>query len=216
MKMNNCMHILDTNVILAYASDFETNHSDCQKFFSLDYVKTTCSRVIIELNKIRSRRQKLYDDIKKFSDSGLSLKKYTPSIPMKKNDKLHMKDILPKILVIPIYEIRKYIDRKTREIQKGIEKAKKLLKKPFIKPYHHNPLEIGLNKWIDNKADSCILSDSFCWGEENKNYFIFCTNDFSDFINNREDIYYCICGLKGIEYRDKNFEILSVSEILQK
>lgn len=214
--MNNVIHILDTNVIISYASDFEENYADCKKYFSLNVIKTTCSRVNIELGRIRSKRKKLYDDIKRYSDNSSSVEEYEPSISLNSNEIKHVQIIMPLLMKEPIYRIRQYLDRKIRELQLGITEAKRMLKKPFIRLYNHTALEAQINKWINNMSDSKILSDSYCWSRETKSNFILSTNDYSDFINKRDDLYYCICGFYGIEYIDKNFEILSVSEILQK
>ena len=214
--MNNAIHILDTNIILSYASDFEENHVDCQTYFSLDIIKTTCSRVNIELGRISSKRNKLYEDIKRFLETISSIEKYTPSIPLNDNEIKHVKKIMPFLMKVPMYNIRQYLDRKIREIQSGINNARNMLKKPFIGLYNHIALETHIDKWINNMSDSQILSDSCCWARETKSNFILSTNDYSDFINKREDLYYCICGYYENDYKDKNFEILSVSEILHK
>jgi len=214
--MNNVLHILDTNVIISYASDFEESHADCQTYFSLDVIKTTCSRVNIELRRISSKRKKLYDDIKSFADNSPSIEDYTPSIPLNSNEIKHVQEIMPLLMKVPRYRIRQYLDRKIREIQSGINEAKRMLKKPFIRLYSHTALELQINKWINNMNDSQILSDSYCWSREARSNFVLSTNDYSDFISNRDNLYYCVCGFYGVEYKDKNFEILSVSEILKK
>ena len=39
--MSERIHVLDTNVIIGFASDFEISHDDCQNLFSLEIIKKT-------------------------------------------------------------------------------------------------------------------------------------------------------------------------------
>ena len=214
--MSKSIHVLDTNVIIGFASDFEVNHDDCQSLFSLNVIKKTCLRVINELSKLSARRNKLYNDVKKYIRNNNSVVGFKPSIPLNKNDAKHLNSILSILSAVPNHRLIKIIDTKIREIQSGIREARNKLQAPSIPLYDYVALEASLQTWVENPSDACIISDSVFWAEEQSENIILCSNDFSDIIHNRDDIYYCVCGFRPYEFRDKPFEICSVQEILMK
>lgn len=211
------MHVLDTNVIIGFAVDFESHHENCQMFFSLDILKKTCARVINELGRIQSRRRDLYSDMKRFVSRNNDITGYVPNINIKyDSDKTHLRAILIILSKIPPPQLISIIDRKKREIESGIKEARRRLILPSIEPVHYTALETDLDKWVTNHNDSQIISDSVCWAEDESVEISIVSNDFSDIIKNREDIYYCVCAFRPYNYSDKPFVINSVEEIIDQ
>ena len=146
-----------------------------------------------------------------------NLAKYTPSINIKyENDKRHLATILQILSKVPPYELISFIDHKKREIEAGIKEARRRLDVPSIEPQMYLALELGLEKWVENKNDIKIISDSVTWAEKQKEEISLVSNDFSDIIKNREDIYYCVCSYRPYDFSEKPFVIESVLEINTK
>lgn len=214
-KMIDPIHVLDTNVIIGYATYFENNHDDCQRYFSLDLLKKTCLRVISELGKLDSRRRRLYSDIKNHIKINGTILNFLPSVTLNNNDHIHMKQVLNILLQIPNHQLIKELDRIVRGIISGIKDAKSQLTGESIPLQNYFGLENEIHKWIPNKDDACILSDAVYWAETNSK-IVFCSNDYSDIINKSEDVYYCVSGYRGYTYLEKPFTIKSVQAILME
>ena len=172
--------------------------------------------MINELGRLKARRNKLYDDVKQYIRKNKSIVGFTPSFPLNNNDARHMKDILVILSAVPNHRLIQFIDSINRKIQSGIKEARKRLQIPSIPLFNYGILEARIQKWIPNASDACIISDSVCWAEKQKENIIICSNDFSDIIRNRDDIYYSVCGIRPYDFRDKPFEICSVQEVLNK
>jgi len=213
MQMFDFNHFIDSNIIIGYATDFEEIHDKCQVYFNRDIRRRTGVRVYTEVRKVRARRRKLYDDLRKFLTINMNVKEFSPSVRLKVNDFKYLRDLLAELATINIFKVVQYLDRKVRTIEAGIREAFDKILKPFIKPYNYVLLENELDKFIQNMDDSRILSDAICWAEENEK-IIFCTNDYKDYLSNKEDIYYGICSIRPYELQDLPVEIVGINEII--
>ena len=155
--------------------------------------------------------------MKSFVNRNNDLAGYTPSIEIKhKTDKDHLMAILKVLSSVSPSELISLIDRKKREIEAGIKEARRRLVLPSIEPQMYFVLETGLQKWMQNQNDSKLISDSVIWAEDKKENISIVSNDFSDIIKNREDIYYYVCACRPYDFADKPFIIESVAEINEK
>jgi len=204
----------DTNIILGYATDFETIHVKCQTIFQDSRIKRTCSRVHSEIGRIKSRRtKKIYKDLLKYIQNNISIDGFTPSAPIKNNDLGHLRALLADLRRQPIGQALGYLRRKIREIESGIRDALDKLARPHIGISNDVACEASLNRSISNMNDCRILSDALCWAEK-ENYLIFCTNDNHDFIRRRNDIYRKIAQARSYEHQDIPIKIMGLNEMV--
>lgn len=204
----------DTNIILGYATDFEPKHEKCQTIFQDNRTKRTCSRVQIELGRIKSRRNNaIYSDLLDFIKKNTSIEEFTPSAPIKNNDLRHLNLLLEDLRKQPIEKALGYLRRKIREIKSGVKDALDKLVRPHIGLYHDVACEASLNRSIKNMNDCRILADALCWAEKH-NPLIFCTNDNHDFVRRKDDIYRRIAQAKPYEEPDIPIKIMGLDELI--
>jgi len=152
--------------------------------------------------------------MKRFVNRNNDLEGYTPNIEIKhNNDNKFLLAILEVLSSVPPHELISLIDRKKREIEAGIKEARRRLIVPSIEPQMYAALETDIDKWVQNRNDSKLISDSVIWAEDQNENISIVSNDFSDIIRKREDIYYCVCAIRPYDFADKPFVINSVAEI---
>jgi len=205
-------HFLDTNIILGYAIDFEKDHNKCIIYLQNNDVKRTGTMVNSEISKIRKRRQKLYSDLSKHVRSQKPPSQYVASVSLS-NDIRHMTNFIGSINSSNIGQILNYITRKGKEIEKGIQEALTKIKRPLISPANDTILEACLNSCVYNRNDVKIISDALCYAEKNSK-MIFCSNDYTDIIKNRNKIYKEITNNRSYPPQNIPIEIKSLSEII--
>jgi len=203
----------DTNLFLCFATDFENNHIKCQKLFFMSVDKHTGHRVNNEINKVKTRRRSLYRDLVKFLTQNLSINNYKPSIPIKRNDRIHLKYLLKHVKSMNSQTALTYTRKLGRMIDQGVKKAISLITRPFVKPSGDLACEAIMEMCIGNGNDARILVDALCWSEETSKA-TFCTIDYSDIISKRTKIYRRIDEIRAYDPGERPLAIKSLDELI--
>jgi len=208
---------LDTNIILAYAIDFEEdNHKKAVTLFHGSHTRFTAIRVKSELGKIKRRRAVLYNDLDQFLGADRPVSEFNPSVQIKSNDKKHLSQLLTKLSNTDKQEILKLFRKMRRIIDQQITIAFSMIARPLIPISSDLSGVAALGTLINNQSDVEILIDALCWAENNKKRtIIFCTVDWTDVLGQRTAIYAKICSIRGCTTKEIPLEIRSLQELIK-
>jgi len=203
----------DTNIIIGYATYFESKNKKCIDIFKDVREKKTSIRVCDELEIIRIRRIKLYKDVMKYINKNMRINGYKPSIRVNKNDLKHIRNILIELRKVDVLDAVTYLRNINREIKAGIVDAFNKIRKPHIPKFNDVLCEARIHGCIGNINDARMLSDALVWAEKN-NRLIFCTYDYNDFIKLKTKIMSELAKLRRITESMIPINIQIIDEII--
>jgi len=205
---------IDTNIFLSYATDFEKNHDKSECLFHGKYDRHTGIRVKMELDNIKKRRTKIYKDLLQFYKQNSCISNFKPSVKLKKNDEIHLKELLNHLKTIKKSEVLRCIRTIGRIIDQGVRHALSLVASPLI-PFSRDLLcEKQMEMCIRNQNDAKIFVDALCWAEDNSPA-IFCTQDYSDIVSKREAIYQKVRQIRAYDPEELPLKIVSLNELFE-
>jgi hypothetical protein len=206
----------DTNLFLAYATDFENYHDYAVAFFeSKKFAKHSGMSVRMELNKVKTRRNQLYTDLADTLNNGMPSSAIQPSVTLNhKNDLTHLKALLKEIDKMGKDEQLIYLRRLFRIIDIGTKHALDLLK--TLAPISTDfVLKREMETCVPNTSDAAIIVDALCWAENDDDLnAVFCTTDGTDILRNRPSIYRTIRRSRMCTQDEIAIEIKGLLEIL--
>lgn len=206
---------LDSNIFLAYATDFEPNHPKSRRLFHGNYNRYSGIRVKAELSKIRRRRAKLYEELDIFLSQGNTIQNFRPQIHLKGNDQIHVTQLLNQLAAIPKNDLLRLFRKIIRIIELEIENAFGMVTKPLVPISGDLACESQIDMLIGNSSDAEILVDALCWAEKKHSSKItFCTTDYCDILNKRIQIYKRICEIRAYLPAEIPLEISSLDELI--
>ncbi len=166
-----------------------------------------------ELNKIKRRRENLYDDLENFLEEN-DISKFNPSVGINSNDKKHLSQFLAVLSKVNKKDVLEIFDKMRRLIEEQIRVSLSLVQRPLI------PISSDLNciqtigTLVTNQCDAEILVDALCWAEDNHHStIVFCTLDWTDVLVHRIGIYSKICRIRGCTRTEVPLEIKGLDEI---
>ena len=206
---------LDTNIFIAYATDFEKNHFKSVRLFHGNHNRYSGIRVKAELNKIKNRRTKLYEDLYLFLSQGGSIQNFHPQVQPSPNDQIHLNQLITQLSKSNKNETLKLLRKIVRIIELGVEYALSLVIKPLVPISGDLACERQISLLIGNTCDAEILIDALCWAEKyNSSTITFCTTDYTDVLKNRAKIYMEICKIRACLPAEISLEISSLDEFI--
>ena len=208
----------DTNLFLAFATDFENHHDGAVQFFqSQKFRKHSGMSVRMELNKVKKRRYQLYKDLDDTLSSGVSSKSIEPTLQLSNNNDLtHLRNLLAEIEDMDKDEKLIYLRRLFRIIEMGTAHAFSLLETPLAPISDDLVLKKEMESCVSNSCDAGILVDALCWAENDGKLLnaIFCTTDGTDILRNRPLIYRTICRSRFCNQEEIPIKIKGLVEFL--
>ena len=209
--MNSLRLFLDSNLFLSYAIDFEPDHPLSVRLFHGDYRRYSGMRVKSELGKVRRRRRQLYEDLIRFYNSNAG-GSFRPSLSLLPNDLRHLTQLLQS-LVPKNKEVLTLLRRIGRLIDLGVEHAFSLVLSPLVLLSTDLACQKQIELCVGNAVDAGLLTDALCWTEEDAPAS-FCTEDWSDILTNRTQIYARICSIRAYAPNENPLRIIGLRELI--
>lgn len=206
---------LDTNIFLAYATDFERSHQKAVIIFHGPHTRHTAIRVQAELSKIRKRRTKLYEDLDNFLGGQYALQQFKPKVEINSNDERHLAQLLGELSKTDRNKVLRLFRSIRRIIDEQIRISFSLVARPLVPISGDLACEAIIERLVTNQSDAEILVDALCWAENNhKSAIVFCTVDWTDVLSKRTDIYASICNIRLYSRSEIPIEIRSLDELV--
>jgi hypothetical protein len=184
-------NFFDTNIFIAYATDFDNYHTNSIKLIENAPNKKTGLRVIAELEKLRRRRQKLLVGLAEYIRHNKHPQEYPFPSDIGSNDSRFLIDLFSTVPAGDINSEYNYIRQKTSEIWRRIDEAKRHV--PDKIDYDNYPQFYNDIHFIQNNSDRLILTDAYCWVRANRSKIFFCTLDHTDYLVHTPRIHNLIC-----------------------
>jgi len=219
---------VDTCIIIGYAThikiitDVEKYGLHCERFFNDNHERICSKNVEDEIERVKNKRLKLYENVCKYLAGGLDINQIKKMID---DDKLrgHLESLLKSLKATPMVTEHDRIRLVTNlrnigrafdlRIKKALSKMKEIIDVDSIHPYTHERISWGqlLGDCINNTNDGIILVDCIILSHYRGN-LIFVTLDEKDIINNKYIIFkfaeeYCSLSIKP------NFDICHITNL---
>jgi len=203
---------LDSNLFLSYAIDFEPDHALSERLFHEDYARYSGIRVKSELGKVKRRRRNLYEDLMRFYNGNAS-GSFRPSLALLPNDRHHLAQLLKSLVPKNKVEVLTLLRRLGRLIDLGVDHAFSLISSPLVSMSTDLACQKQIELCVANAVDAWLLTDALCWTEEDAPAS-FCTEDWSDIVANRAEIYARICSIRAYAPTENPLKIVGLRELI--
>jgi hypothetical protein len=201
-------NFFDTNIFIAYATDFDEFHINSIKLIENAPNKKTGRRVIAELDRLKRRRQNLLVGLAEYIRHGKHPQEYPLHLSIGNNDSRFLIDLFSTVPAGDINSEYNYIRQKTSEIWRRIDEAKSHV--PDKIEYDNYPQFYNDIYLIRNDSDRLILTDAYCWVRANRSKIFFCTLDHTDYLVNSHRIHNLICQYSLCSLATLPIELCSV------